>query len=53
MTQLPLIKIKDFAPKVFDKDDQESSYNQKYKLKVQKNKVLFAHQASKNQVPDL
>lgn len=33
------MKVRDFAPKLLDKDDEESSYNQKYRLKVQKNKL--------------
>lgn len=31
--------VKDLAPKIFDKDDEESAYNQKYKQKLLKDKL--------------
>jgi len=34
------VKVKEFAPKIFDKDDENSEYNVKFRLKLQKQKVV-------------
>ena len=36
---IPVIKVKEFTPKIYDKDDAESEYNKKFQVKLQKKKV--------------
>ena len=49
-SKLPLVKVKEFAPKIFDKDDENSEYNVKFRLKLQKQKVAPNDAAKTHQV---
>lgn len=42
--------MKEFAPKIFDKDDENSEYNVKFRLKLQKQKVAPSDAAAADQV---
>ena len=42
--------MKEFAPKIFDKDDENSEYNVKFRLKLQKQKVAPNDAAKTHQV---
>lgn len=51
---VPVIKVKEFAPKIFDKDDAQSEYNVKFQQKLQKQKVGgSAEPAAAGQVADV